>query len=161
MDSFRYLGVNFNKSGDFQAIADAVFSSSFGKMWAVLAKIRSLCAIPSSFTLMLYIAVVQGSQSYASEVWLPLVRPRAADQAFTAFMQHFLHLHAKTSHPNIYVLTGKLPFSTWARQHAVAFLLRAVARGTLRHTPPPMRGPVAGIPWRGPPELGFGSHGMG
>ena len=71
--------------------------------------------------------MVQGSQTYAAEIWLHLVEPRAADQTFTAFMQHFLHLRVKTSRLNIYVLTGQLPFSVWAQRHAVAFLLYAVA----------------------------------
>jgi hypothetical protein len=86
VDTFKYLGIHFNKRADFQATADAVFTSSEGKMWAVLAKIRSLFTLPFLFALMLYKALVRGAQSYGSELWLPLVETRAADRTLVTFM---------------------------------------------------------------------------
>ena len=63
VDTFRYLGVVLNKSGDWQATAEGAFTSASGKMWAVLAKIRSLFTLPWSFALMLYRAIVQGTHT--------------------------------------------------------------------------------------------------
>ena len=75
VDVFKYLGVNFHKSGEFTPAVDRVVGVGMGRMWAVLSKIRSLCALPMSFALMLFQAIVQGAQNYASEIWLPLAQP--------------------------------------------------------------------------------------
>ena len=63
-------------------------------------KNRSLFAIPFSFALMLYKSIVQGGQAYGAEVWLPLVRTSELDHTFPVFIQHFFHLHNKTSRLN-------------------------------------------------------------
>ena len=127
VDSFRYLGVIFHESGDFQHAADAVAESGAGKMWAVFSKIRSLFAIHFSFALTLFSAIIQGSHVYGAEIWLPLTRTKSIDLTFVNFVQHFFHLHNKTGHKNMYLLTGKLPFSIWARKFAVSFHLRGIA----------------------------------
>ena len=64
VDSFRYLGVHFNKQGDFQATADTVFRASIGNMLWVPAKIRSLLVVPIGFALVLYRAIVKGSLAW-------------------------------------------------------------------------------------------------
>ena len=127
VDTARYLGVVLNKDGDWQATAEAVFTSGNGKMWAILAKIRSLFTLPWSFAIMLYSAIVQGAQTYGSEIWLALVEPHEADRTFVQFDQHLFHLHRKTGKHNVFLLGNTLPFSIWARKHAVLFLLRCLA----------------------------------
>jgi len=127
VDSFRYLGVLFHKSGEFQHAADRTARIASGKMWAILAKIRSLFAIPFSFALMLYKSIVQGGQAYGAEVWLPLVRTSELDHTFPVFVQHFFPLAQQDKPANTYLFANTLPFHIWARKLVVAFFLRAVA----------------------------------
>ena len=56
--------------------AERVVGVGMERMWAVLAKIKSLFALPLSFAAMLYQAIVQGAQMYAAEIWLPCVNTR-------------------------------------------------------------------------------------
>ena len=127
VDSFRYLGILFHKTGDFEHAASRTSRIASGKMWAILAKIRSLFVIPFAFALMLFKAIVQGGQAYGAEVWLPLVRTDELDRTFCVFIQHFFHLHNKTGRLNTYLLADTIPFHLWARKLVVSFLLRAVA----------------------------------
>lgn len=127
VDSFKYLGVLFSKTGEFAPAVERVVGIGVGRVWAVLAKIRSLFSLPLSFAVMLFKAIVQGAQSYGAEVWLPLAQPASLDATFITFAQSLLHLHKKGARRNIYLLTNTTPFTLWARKLAVGFLLRGVA----------------------------------
>ena len=76
---------------------------------------------------MLYKAIVQGGQAYGAEVWLPLAKTSELDRTLVVFIQHFFHLHNKTSRLNTYLLSNTLPFHIWGRKLVVSFLLRVVA----------------------------------
>jgi len=76
---------------------------------------------------MLYRAIVQGTQTYGSEIWLPLVQPQDADRLFVQFGQQLFYLHRKTGKHNVFLLGNTVPFSIWARKHVVLYLLRCVA----------------------------------
>ena len=77
--------------------------------------------------MLLFKAIVRGSQAYGAAIWAPLVRASEFDRTFFLFLQHFFHLHGKTSRMNVYLLSNTVPFSIWMRKLAVSYLLRAVA----------------------------------
>lgn len=110
VDNLKYLGILFNKTGDFAPTVERVVGIGVGRMWAILAKVRSLFSLPLSFAVMPSDAIVQGAQSCGAEVWLPLARPASLDATFITFAQSLLYLHKKGARRNIYLLTNTIAF---------------------------------------------------